>query len=155
MLEWSIAAAVGAWIVLCAALLVAITYAVRFIRRSELAVQRMEEQVSLLVNQATDLTNRGDQVLERVQGATDELVKWRETAEQTRTIAATWSSALSAWSRRTQAAVEMAQQNNERRIQETLQWVDIGYALWQDVTERRRRATHQAQSSSSAGSESS
>ncbi|MGZ9583007.1 hypothetical protein [Paenibacillus marinisediminis] len=139
MLEWSIAAAAGAWIVVCAALTIAISSGIRLMRQLKRSVKQMDSQLSGLVQQVTEISNRGEQVLVQAQSAVEEIVKWRDTVEQTRSMVEAWNGQIGRWSERTWSAVESAQRNNEKRIYETLQWFDIGYALWQDVSARHKR----------------
>lgn len=139
MLEWSIVVAAGAWLIVSILLVIAIIQAIRFMRQMARVLNNLDDQAGLFMKQTTDLTKRADQVLCQAQGAADEILKWREASEQTRSVVQGWCETVDQFSRRTQATVENLQRNHEQRIRETLQWVDIGYTLWQDVRSRCKR----------------
>lgn len=146
MLEWSIAAGVGAWIVVTVFLIIALCSGIRLMGAARNSLKQLEAHASELSQQAVVMTKRADQVLLQAQEAAEEIVKWRDTVEQTRAVVEGWNDVIWKWSRRTQSAVESAHKQNERLVKDTLQWVDIGYALWQDVSARKKRSAPCAQS---------
>lgn len=139
LLEWSIVIAAGAWVIVSLLLIAVLIQTIRFMRQTARILNNLEDQANLLMKQTSDLTERADRVLCRAQEATDEIIKWREASEQTRSVVQGWCESLSQFSRKTQATVESFHSNHEQRIRDTLQWVDIGYTVWQDVRTRCKR----------------
>lgn len=140
MLEWSIVAAVSAWLIVSILLVIAIIQGIRLMRQTARTLKSLDDQAAVLMKQTTDLTARADHVMSRAQEAADEILKWREASEQTRSVVQGWCETADQISRRTLASMEAVQRNNEQRIRDTLQWVDFGYTLWHDMKSRHKRA---------------
>ncbi|WP_028546290.1 hypothetical protein [Paenibacillus taiwanensis] len=141
MVEWSVAVAAGAWLVLCITAVVAIWRGLFLVRQASQSLSMLNTQSTQLVQQLSDLTRRGDQALKKAEAAAEQLTEWSETIGRTRHIFEGWNSRLARWSERTESAVEAAQQANERRIHDTLQWADLAYTLWSDIQTRRQRSS--------------
>ncbi|MCG7405978.1 hypothetical protein MH117_00995 [Paenibacillus sp. ACRRX] len=144
MVEWSVAVATGAWLVLCFAAVIAIWRGLSLVRQASQSLSLLNTQSTQLVQQLSDLTRRGDQALKKAEEAAEQLAEWRETIGRTRNMVEGWNSRLARWSERTESAVEAAHQANERRIQDTLQWADLAYTFWSDIQTRRQRSTSHA-----------